>query len=129
MTAHLSVPLTRLSSDPSMPESEKNKIAIGASGLILGLILTLAGFIYYKTKSRGLIALSQFGHGLLLSVQTTCRLSIKLLSVSFRYSVNWNFAAACFGDLDIKKITTHHAVTSFNKRLLMIGAEMWKCHS
>uniref|UniRef100_A0A8P4K4K4 Ig-like domain-containing protein n=1 Tax=Dicentrarchus labrax TaxID=13489 RepID=A0A8P4K4K4_DICLA len=36
--------------DPSMPESERNKIAIGASGLILGLILSLAGFIYYKRK-------------------------------------------------------------------------------
>ncbi|XP_036967158.1 DLA class II histocompatibility antigen, DR-1 beta chain-like isoform X2 [Acanthopagrus latus] len=41
--------------DPSMPESERNKIAIGASGLILGLILSLAGFIYYKTKARGRI--------------------------------------------------------------------------
>ncbi|XP_041840616.1 H-2 class II histocompatibility antigen, E-S beta chain-like isoform X2 [Melanotaenia boesemani] len=39
--------------DPSMPESEKNKIAIGASGLILGLILSLAGFIYYRRKARG----------------------------------------------------------------------------
>ncbi|KAM9414366.1 H-2 class II histocompatibility antigen, E-S beta chain-like [Pholidichthys leucotaenia] len=39
--------------DPSMPESEKNKIAIGASGLVLGLILSLAGFIYYKKKSTG----------------------------------------------------------------------------
>ncbi|XP_015796334.3 H-2 class II histocompatibility antigen, E-S beta chain [Nothobranchius furzeri] len=37
----------------SMPESERNQIAIGASGLILGLILSLAGFIYYKRKSRG----------------------------------------------------------------------------
>ncbi|KAM4536297.1 H-2 class II histocompatibility antigen, E-S beta chain-like [Odontesthes bonariensis] len=41
--------------DPSMPESERKKIAIGASGLILGLILSLAGFIYYKTKARGRI--------------------------------------------------------------------------
>nr|XP_024655516.1 H-2 class II histocompatibility antigen, E-S beta chain-like [Maylandia zebra] len=43
--------------DPSssMPESERNKLAIGASGLILGLILSLAGFIYYKRKSRGRI--------------------------------------------------------------------------
>ncbi|XP_034534667.1 H-2 class II histocompatibility antigen, E-S beta chain-like [Notolabrus celidotus] len=38
--------------DSSMPESERNKIAIGASGLILGLILSLAGFIYYKSKTR-----------------------------------------------------------------------------
>ncbi|XP_067437094.1 H-2 class II histocompatibility antigen, I-A beta chain-like isoform X2 [Thunnus thynnus] len=41
--------------DPSLPESERNKIAIGASGLILGLILSLAGFIYYKRKSQGRI--------------------------------------------------------------------------
>ncbi|XP_004066807.2 H-2 class II histocompatibility antigen, E-S beta chain [Oryzias latipes] len=41
--------------DPSMPESEKNKIAIGASGLILGLVLSLAGFVYYKRKTRGRI--------------------------------------------------------------------------
>uniref|UniRef100_A0A667ZB13 Ig-like domain-containing protein n=1 Tax=Myripristis murdjan TaxID=586833 RepID=A0A667ZB13_9TELE len=39
--------------DPSLPESERNKIAIGASGLILGLILSLAGFIYYKRKMQG----------------------------------------------------------------------------
>ncbi|KAF1384200.1 hypothetical protein PFLUV_G00139870 [Perca fluviatilis] len=41
--------------EPSMPESERNKIAIGASGLILGLVLSLAGFIYYKRKARGRI--------------------------------------------------------------------------
>uniref|UniRef100_A0A3P9DHZ9 Ig-like domain-containing protein n=1 Tax=Maylandia zebra TaxID=106582 RepID=A0A3P9DHZ9_9CICH len=41
--------------DPSMPESERNKLAIGASGLILGLILSLAGFIYYRRKARGRI--------------------------------------------------------------------------
>nr|ACB71383.1 MHC class II antigen beta [Cynoglossus semilaevis] len=45
--------------DPSMPESERNKIAIGASGLILGLILSLAGFIYYRRKVRGLIPVPQ----------------------------------------------------------------------
>ncbi|KAF3698425.1 DLA class II histocompatibility antigen, DR-1 beta chain Precursor [Channa argus] len=41
--------------DPSIPESERNQIAIGASGLILGLILSLAGFIYYKRKAKGRI--------------------------------------------------------------------------
>lgn len=51
LSTHLSS--CRLSSDPSMPESERNKIAIGASGLILGLILSLAGFIYYRRKVRG----------------------------------------------------------------------------
>ncbi|KAM6979704.1 HLA class II histocompatibility antigen, DQ beta 1 chain-like [Aplochiton taeniatus] len=39
--------------DPSMPESERNKIAIGASGLVLGLVLALAGFLYYKRKASG----------------------------------------------------------------------------
>nr|WIM36851.1 MHC class II antigen beta chain [Ogcocephalus cubifrons] len=41
--------------DPSMPESERNKVAIGVSGLVLGLILSLAGFIYYKKKAGGRI--------------------------------------------------------------------------
>ncbi|KAM6960423.1 LOW QUALITY PROTEIN: H-2 class II histocompatibility antigen, I-E beta chain-like [Tautogolabrus adspersus] len=52
--ASLEEPLVKVW-DPSMPESERNKIAIGASGLILGLILSLAGFIYYKSKTRGRI--------------------------------------------------------------------------
>nr|AYN72176.1 MHC class II antigen beta chain [Oreochromis niloticus] len=43
------------SSDSSMPESERNELAIGVSGLILGLILSLAGFIYYRRKARGRI--------------------------------------------------------------------------
>ncbi|KAM9701175.1 H-2 class II histocompatibility antigen, E-S beta chain-like [Menidia menidia] len=41
--------------DPSLPDSDRNKVAIGASGLILGLVLSLAGFIYYKRKARGRI--------------------------------------------------------------------------
>ncbi|XP_066500552.1 H-2 class II histocompatibility antigen, E-S beta chain-like [Hoplias malabaricus] len=44
--------------DPSLPESDRNKIAIGASGLVLGLILSAAGFIYYKKKSSGRILVS-----------------------------------------------------------------------
>ncbi|XP_048065032.1 rano class II histocompatibility antigen, A beta chain-like isoform X2 [Megalobrama amblycephala] len=36
--------------DPSIPESEKNKIAIGASGLVLGIIIAAAGLVYYKKK-------------------------------------------------------------------------------
>ncbi|XP_036417884.1 H-2 class II histocompatibility antigen, A-K beta chain-like [Colossoma macropomum] len=39
--------------DGSLPESERNKIAIGTSGLALGIILSAAGFIYYKKKSSG----------------------------------------------------------------------------
>ncbi|KAF7694853.1 H-2 class II histocompatibility antigen, E-S beta chain-like [Silurus meridionalis] len=41
--------------DPSMPESDKSKIAIGASGLVLGIIISAAGFIYYKKKHSGRI--------------------------------------------------------------------------
>ncbi|XP_066499239.1 H-2 class II histocompatibility antigen, E-S beta chain-like [Hoplias malabaricus] len=41
--------------DPSLLESERSKIAIGASGLVLGIILSAAGFIYYKKKSSGRI--------------------------------------------------------------------------
>ncbi|XP_051760014.1 H-2 class II histocompatibility antigen, E-S beta chain isoform X2 [Ctenopharyngodon idella] len=41
--------------DPSLPESERNKIAIGASGLVLGIVLAAAGLIYYKKKSSGRI--------------------------------------------------------------------------
>ncbi|KAM9475045.1 class II histocompatibility antigen, B-L beta chain-like [Clarias gariepinus] len=39
--------------DPSPPASDKSKIAIGASGLVLGIVLSAAGFIYYKKKSSG----------------------------------------------------------------------------
>ncbi|XP_038135541.1 H-2 class II histocompatibility antigen, E-S beta chain-like [Cyprinodon tularosa] len=41
--------------DPSTPESERNKIAIGASGMIFGLISSLAGYLYYKPKAQGLV--------------------------------------------------------------------------
>ncbi|XP_030644470.1 DLA class II histocompatibility antigen, DR-1 beta chain-like [Chanos chanos] len=40
---------------PSVSESDTNKIAIGASGLVLGVILAAAGLIYYKKKSTGRI--------------------------------------------------------------------------
>ncbi|KAK7146341.1 hypothetical protein R3I93_013932 [Phoxinus phoxinus] len=36
--------------DPSLPESDRNKIAIGSSGLVLGMIIAPAGLIYYKKK-------------------------------------------------------------------------------
>ncbi|XP_030621407.1 H-2 class II histocompatibility antigen, E-S beta chain-like [Chanos chanos] len=41
--------------EPSVSESDTNKIAIGASGLVLGVILAAAGLIYYKKKSTGRI--------------------------------------------------------------------------
>ncbi|XP_048066481.1 rano class II histocompatibility antigen, A beta chain-like [Megalobrama amblycephala] len=41
--------------DPSLPESERNKIAIGASCLVLGMIIAAAVLIYYKKKITGRI--------------------------------------------------------------------------
>ncbi|XP_022077401.2 H-2 class II histocompatibility antigen, E-S beta chain-like isoform X2 [Acanthochromis polyacanthus] len=42
--------------DPSMPKSDKEKIAIGASALILGLIFGLAGFFYYRSRPQDLFS-------------------------------------------------------------------------
>ncbi|KAI4885693.1 hypothetical protein NFI96_030418, partial [Prochilodus magdalenae] len=36
--------------DPSLPKSERNKIIIGAAGLVLGIVLAIAGYIYYNMK-------------------------------------------------------------------------------
>ncbi|XP_062855480.1 H-2 class II histocompatibility antigen, I-E beta chain-like, partial [Trichomycterus rosablanca] len=52
--ASSSKPLTK-HWDPSVTEPDRGKIAIGASGLVLGIILSAAGFIYYKKKSSGRI--------------------------------------------------------------------------
>uniref|UniRef100_A0A669C3K7 H-2 class II histocompatibility antigen, E-S beta chain n=1 Tax=Oreochromis niloticus TaxID=8128 RepID=A0A669C3K7_ORENI len=54
LTAHLSVVLS--DSDPSSDKSTSESttlIAIGASILTLGLILLLAGFIFYRWRARG----------------------------------------------------------------------------
>ncbi|XP_056152763.1 H-2 class II histocompatibility antigen, E-S beta chain-like [Lampris incognitus] len=54
MVEHASFPSPeKVDWNPSMPQSDRNKIATGASGLLLGLILSLAGLIYYKRKVRG----------------------------------------------------------------------------
>ncbi|XP_056152767.1 H-2 class II histocompatibility antigen, E-S beta chain-like [Lampris incognitus] len=54
MVEHASFPSPKkVDWNPSMSQSDRNKIAIGASGLLLGLILSLAGLIYYKRKARG----------------------------------------------------------------------------
>ncbi|KAI2645860.1 hypothetical protein H4Q32_025188 [Labeo rohita] len=45
--------------DPSLLESERNKIAIGASGLVLGIIIAATGIIYFKMKSKGRILVPQ----------------------------------------------------------------------
>lgn len=39
-------------SEPS-PDSGRDKIAVGAAGLLLGLVFSVAGLIYYKKKSSG----------------------------------------------------------------------------
>ncbi|KAM9352952.1 rano class II histocompatibility antigen, A beta chain-like [Symphorus nematophorus] len=39
--------------DPTPPESERNKIAVGAAGLLLGLVFFSAGLIYYKNNTTG----------------------------------------------------------------------------
>ncbi|XP_058866726.1 class II histocompatibility antigen, B-L beta chain-like [Acipenser ruthenus] len=41
--------------DPAMPESKRNKIIIGTSGIVLGLVIAAAGLIYYKKKATGRI--------------------------------------------------------------------------
>uniref|UniRef100_A0A3Q4H3F5 Ig-like domain-containing protein n=1 Tax=Neolamprologus brichardi TaxID=32507 RepID=A0A3Q4H3F5_NEOBR len=38
--------------EPS-PDSGRDKIAVGAAGLLLGLVFSVAGLIYYKKKSSG----------------------------------------------------------------------------
>uniref|UniRef100_A0A8C9V632 Ig-like domain-containing protein n=1 Tax=Scleropages formosus TaxID=113540 RepID=A0A8C9V632_SCLFO len=46
--------------DPSISNGARNKVVIGASGGVLGLIFTLAGVIYYKKKSRGEMPRNEF---------------------------------------------------------------------
>ncbi|XP_048882974.1 H-2 class II histocompatibility antigen, E-S beta chain-like [Brienomyrus brachyistius] len=41
--------------DPSVPEGKRNKVIIGASGLVLGLVFSIVGLVYYKKKSTGRI--------------------------------------------------------------------------
>lgn len=35
------------------PDSKWSKIVVGSAGLLLGLVFSIAGFIYYKTTSNG----------------------------------------------------------------------------
>uniref|UniRef100_A0A8C1V742 MHC class II beta chain N-terminal domain-containing protein n=1 Tax=Cyprinus carpio TaxID=7962 RepID=A0A8C1V742_CYPCA len=52
-TVQISCMVEHASFNLSLPESERNKIAIGAFGLVLGIIIAAAGLIYYKKKSTG----------------------------------------------------------------------------
>ncbi|XP_060787153.1 H-2 class II histocompatibility antigen, I-E beta chain-like [Neoarius graeffei] len=60
--------------DPSMSEPDKSKIAIGASGLVLGIVLSAAGFIYYRKKCSG-----QWKIAGNLQTETCIRTSVYLL--------------------------------------------------
>lgn len=44
--------LINVFSEPS-PDSGRDKITVGAAGLLLGLVFSVAGLIYYKKKSSG----------------------------------------------------------------------------
>ncbi|KAG5277175.1 hypothetical protein AALO_G00114440 [Alosa alosa] len=39
--------------ESSMPEAERNKVAIGAAGLVLGLVVSATGLLYYRKTSQG----------------------------------------------------------------------------
>ncbi|XP_073674690.1 rano class II histocompatibility antigen, A beta chain-like [Garra rufa] len=52
--------------DPSMPESERSKIILGAVGLLMGVVIAAGGLIYYKRKHTGFYRLP----ACLLPVQT-----------------------------------------------------------
>nr|CAK03677.1 novel protein similar to major histocompatibility complex class II DCB gene (mhc2dcb), MHC2DBC related sequence (mhc2dbc-rs) [Danio rerio] len=42
-----------LEKDPSLPETERSKIILGAVGLLMGIFTAAAGVIYYKRKQTG----------------------------------------------------------------------------
>ncbi|XP_062383702.1 rano class II histocompatibility antigen, A beta chain-like isoform X2 [Sardina pilchardus] len=39
--------------ESTMPEGERNKMAIGAAGMVLGLVVCAAGLLYYRKSSQG----------------------------------------------------------------------------
>lgn len=53
MVAHASLNEPKLYEWDPTPESQKNKIAVGTAGLLLGLVVLIAGLIYYKKNSAG----------------------------------------------------------------------------
>ena len=44
-------------SDSSLPESDRNQIIVGSTGLLLGLVFVFTGLIYYKRRSAARITL------------------------------------------------------------------------
>uniref|UniRef100_A0A3Q0R911 Ig-like domain-containing protein n=1 Tax=Amphilophus citrinellus TaxID=61819 RepID=A0A3Q0R911_AMPCI len=57
MVEHITLSNFLTVSDPSLPETERNKIVVGLSGLLLGFVAVISGLIYYKKKSAGYITL------------------------------------------------------------------------
>ncbi|KAL0985408.1 hypothetical protein UPYG_G00156500 [Umbra pygmaea] len=56
MVEHISLTEPQLYDwDPSMTNSEKNRIVTGASGMLLGLVFATAGLIFYRKKCTGLV--------------------------------------------------------------------------
>ncbi|XP_039973123.1 rano class II histocompatibility antigen, A beta chain-like [Xiphias gladius] len=55
MVEHASLKEPRLYDWDPMPESQRNKIAVGIAGLLLGLVFLIAGVIYYKKNISGLV--------------------------------------------------------------------------
>ncbi|XP_023256575.1 DLA class II histocompatibility antigen, DR-1 beta chain-like isoform X2 [Seriola lalandi dorsalis] len=51
MVEHASLKEPTLYDWDPMPESQRNKIAVGTAGLVLGLVLFLVGVIYYKRNA------------------------------------------------------------------------------
>ncbi|KAK2898775.1 hypothetical protein Q8A67_010193 [Cirrhinus molitorella] len=47
--------------DPSMPESERSKIILGAVGLLTGVFIAAGGLIYYKRKHTGFLKITLIG--------------------------------------------------------------------
>lgn len=53
MVEHASLREPKLYDWEPEPDSGKNLLAIGSAGLLLGLLFSVSGFIYYKMKSAG----------------------------------------------------------------------------
>ncbi|XP_047453692.1 H-2 class II histocompatibility antigen, E-S beta chain-like isoform X1 [Mugil cephalus] len=53
MVEHASLMEPKVTNWDPLPDSVVNKISVGAAGLLLGLVFSVGGLIYYKKKSAG----------------------------------------------------------------------------
>ncbi|XP_047453695.1 rano class II histocompatibility antigen, A beta chain-like [Mugil cephalus] len=53
MVEHASLMEPKVTNWDPLPDSAVNKISVGAAGLLLGLVFSVGGLIYYKKKSAG----------------------------------------------------------------------------